>query len=201
MTRPEWLTVPNAITIARLGLAPVFLGHLVEGRTRSALVVFAIAMGSDFLDGLMARLLDQRSKLGGLLDPIADKLLVLTALWAVAFFERVPWWLVGLIAVRDGAMAIGAWVVHRKALELPTAPARLGKYATFALAVLVILALASLEVRSPLLDAYVVVMGFVSALCVVTSTAQYIARFGYLFFAPPRSRPSLDERSQRPTSP
>jgi cardiolipin synthase (CMP-forming) len=132
---------------------------------------------------------NQRSKLGGILDPVADKMLVFAALFSLALERRLPLWLLGLIAFRDGMMIIGALVVRRKNLEIPTAPTRIGKYATFAMTCLIVLALASLTTESPTVVAYVAVVGFVAALCVVVSTIQYFARFGYLFFAPRRNKP------------
>lgn len=177
---------------------PVFVLLMVTDHPRAALACFVAAMLSDALDGLLARLLNQRSKLGGVLDPVADKLLVFAALVGLLSQGRMPLWLIALVAFRDGMMIVGALVVSRKHLEIPTAPTRIGKYATFSLGAFVVLALTGAIVRSPLLDAYTAVVGFVAGLCVVISTIQYFARFGYLFFAPARSPPSDDAgRPQR----
>ncbi len=192
----ERLTIPNLITFARLGLVPVFVALLILREPLWALVVFAVAMASDAIDGLLARLLHQHSKIGALLDPVADKLLVFAGVVTLTADGRLPPWLLGLIVFRDGAMIVGAVVVKRKRLEIPTRPTRIGKYATFASTCLVVLALASLIVESPMLAAYTVVVGFIAGLCVLVSTVQYFARFGYLFFAPPRSDPSVDERKR-----
>ncbi|MFZ5470552.1 MAG: CDP-alcohol phosphatidyltransferase family protein [Myxococcota bacterium] len=192
-----WLTVPNAISLFRLVLAPVFVALLFTHHAWWALATFAVAMASDAIDGLLARLLHQQSKLGALLDPIADKLLVFAALAALTYFGRIPLWLLGLVAFRDGLMGIGALMVRWKNREIPTAPTRISKYATFASTCLVVLALASLEASSPLLDAYVAVVGFIAGLCVGVSTVQYFARFGYLWFVPPRRESSADEKKER----
>ena len=101
--------------------------------------------------------------------------------------RRVPLWLWLLILFRDGCMAVGALVVRRKRLELPAQPSRIGKYATFSLTLLVVLGLADqIAASSGLLHAYTQVVGTVAGLCVIISTVQYFARFGYLFFAPAR---------------
>lgn len=186
MARPQWLTVPNAITLVRLGLVPVFVVLHALGEPRWAAVCFAVASLSDGLDGLLARLLDQRSKLGALLDPIADKVLVFAALCTLIAERRLPIWLLGFVVFRDGWMIFGAWIVRRKNLEIPTAPSRIGKYATFTLTTLVVLSLLDQIATLPWLHAYVMAIGFVAGLCVVVSTLQYFSRFGYLFFAPPR---------------
>ena len=80
------------------------------------------------------------------------------------------------------------FVVRRKNWESPTAPTRIGKYATFTRLTLVVLALAGQSPYAPpWLLPYTSAVGWVAALCVVISTLQYFARFGYLFFVPPRS--------------
>jgi cardiolipin synthase len=183
---PNWLNVPNAITLVRLLLVPVFIALHATGEHGWALVCFIVAMASDSLDGALARLLHQQTKLGGILDPVADKLLVFTALVALVIARRLPFWVLAVVGARDLLMIIGAAVVRQKGLELPVAPTRIGKYSTFTLACLIVCALSSLTTDSPLLLAYTAVIGFIAALCVVVSTGQYFARFGYLWFAPSR---------------
>ncbi len=189
MANPAWLTIPNLITLFRLALVPVFFVLHVQGRAGWALAVFITAAVSDSIDGLLARALNQRSKLGGVLDPVADKLLVFAALASLVLERRIPFWLLGVILFRDASMIVGAFVVKRKHLEIPTAPTRIGKYATFFLICLIVLALVSEQSQSPVLAAYTVAVGFIAGLCVTISTVQYFARYGYLFFAPPRSQP------------
>ena len=139
--RLDWLTLPNVITLFRLALVPVFVAMHLTGAPLWALGCFALAALSDGIDGFLARLLNQRSKLGGILDPIADKVLILAALCTLVIEHRLPAWLLGLILVRDGWMFVGALMVRWKHLEVPTAPSRIGKYATFTLIVLVVLSL------------------------------------------------------------
>ena len=186
--RRDWLTIPNLITIGRIGMVPVFVALSLTGHTVAALWTFIVAAASDGIDGLLARLLDQRSHLGGILDPVADKALVLSALLVLVFTGKLPWWLLALVVLRDGWMVIGALMVRRKRLEIPTAPSRVGKYATLGLLTAVVLALVGQAVgKSPMLEAYTAVVGLLTGLCVAASTVQYFHRFGYLFWAPPRS--------------
>lgn len=167
---------------------PVFVALSLAGHTVAALWTFVIAAASDSIDGLLARILDQRSHLGGILDPIADKALVMSALVVLIVEGRLPWWLLGLVVFRDAWMVVGALVVRHKRLEIPTSPSRVGKYATLGLITTVVLALVSQALgQSPLLEAYTAVFGVLAGLCVASSTVQYFHRFGYLFFAPPRS--------------
>lgn len=190
MIHERWLTIPNSITFARLALIPVFVALHLLGRPGWALLTFVIAGLSDGIDGLLARLLDQRSKLGGILDPIADKLLVLSAYVTLTIEQRLPIWLLALILFRDGWMVIGFIMVRMKNLDVPTQPSRIGKYATFSLVVLVVLALWDQSTTNDVLHAYTAVWGFIAAQCVVISTLQYFARYGYLFFVPGRPPPT-----------
>jgi len=201
VTSDAWLTLPNVISFARLALVPVFVWLRVAGEPELAFTVFIVAASSDLLDGLLARLLDQRSKLGGIIDPAADKLLIFAALVTLVIDDLLPLWLLLLEGLRDSAMAIGAVVVKRRRMEIPTTPSRIGKYSTFALVITVVLALASASPRAPqVLVGYVVASAFISALCVVVSTLQYWMRFGYLIIAPERARktPSVDRQRRTP---
>jgi cardiolipin synthase len=195
--RPEWLTLPNAVSLGRLGGAPAFAALSLTGRPEAALIVFGVAAFTDVVDGLLARLLDQRSRVGALLDPVADKVLGFTGLVLLVAHHGLPAWLLGLVLVRDGLMVFGAVVVRRKRLEIPTSPSRIGKYASFTLSLAVLLALAErTSYAPPALHGYTAALGLIAALCIAISTLQYYARFGYLFFAPPR-----EPTSNRPSQP
>jgi cardiolipin synthase (CMP-forming) len=193
----DWLAVPNLITYGRLALVPVFVVLQAWNHPQAALWTFIVAMSSDLLDGVLARLLNQRTKLGALLDPIADKLLVFSALVMLVAKGPVPPWLLAIVVARDAMMAAGAMWVKFKNWEIPSQPTRIGKYATFALTCTIVLALISLTTEAPLLNAYVAVLAFIAGLCVLISTVQYFARFGYLIFVPARSRSSLEARNRR----
>ena len=187
---PDAWNVPNLLTYLRLGAVPVFVGLHLAGRPGWALVVFLVAALTDSLDGLLARILDQRTRLGAFLDPLADKLLTGAALIMLFVEGEAPLWMVLLVAFRDGSMAIGAAMVKRKGLDLPAAPSRVGKYATFALACFVVLGLMDETFTdSPLLHAWFLVAGYFTGLCVAISTAQYFLRWGHLWVAPARRAP------------
>jgi cardiolipin synthase len=180
-------TVPNVLSYLRLIAVPVFVSLHLGGRPGWALLVFLAAALTDSLDGFLARLLNQRTKLGALLDPVADKLLTGAALIMLFIEGEAPLWMVLLVAFRDGSMALGAVVVKRKGLELPTAPSRVGKYATFALACFIVLGLFDETFTdSPALHAWLLVAGYFTGLCVAISTAQYFLRWGHLWVAPAR---------------
>ena len=189
MPADAW-TVPNLLTYLRLLAVPVFVSLHLGGRPGWALVVFLGAALTDSLDGMLARLLHQQSKLGAFLDPLADKLLMGAALIVLFVENEAPLWMVVLVAFRDGAMALGAVVVRRKGLDVPAAPSRVGKYATFALACFLVIGLMDETFTdSPQLHAYHLVAGYFTGLCVAISTAQYFLRWGHLWVAPARRSP------------
>ncbi len=175
------LTLPNLLTALRLVLAPVFLWLYATGDVHHALPIFAVAAGTDLLDGLAARVLRQHSRLGEILDPIADKLLAFCALLALAWAGRVPLWLPALVVGRDVVLLAGAAVLHALgvAQRLRIIPTRAGKYATFALTALVVGQLlcdvepSLLERLSPWLAA----VGLLLAFCVLLSLLQYAGVF------------------------
>lgn len=95
-------TVPNLISMARLAGVPVFL-WLVLGPEEDgwALALLMVSGLTDFLDGYLARKLNQRSTLGALLDPIADRLYILAVVVGLALRDIVPWWLAVILPLRD----------------------------------------------------------------------------------------------------
>ena len=160
-------------------LAPVFLVHYVHGDRPRALAAFAAAAATDVLDGLVARALRQRTRLGAFLDPIADKFLAACALFALAATGRLPMWLPVLVVARDVAQLLAAAILRGAHRTIPVAPTRIGKYATFALAATVLLALASDYGGVPRPEAapFVAALALLAAECVALSFAQY-----FLFF-------------------
>lgn len=126
------LTVPNAISAARLLLVPVFAVLLMHGHDLWALAVLAVSGASDWLDGMLARTLGQQSRLGELLDPSADRLFILVTLVALAARDIVPLWLVVAIVGRD--LLLVALLAVLQAVRVGPLPVHfVGKAGTFAL--------------------------------------------------------------------
>lgn len=126
------VTVPNAISAARLVLVPVFALLLARHLDAWAFGVLAVSAASDWLDGVLARRLNQVSQLGQVLDPAADRLFILVTLFALAWRDVVPWWMVGVIVLRDVIMA-GLLVPLSRQGYGPLPVHFVGKAGTFAL--------------------------------------------------------------------
>ena len=95
------VTLPNLLSALRLLLVPVFLWLILIDENLIAFAVLAFSSFTDWLDGYLARKLNQMSRLGQLLDPAADRLFILASLLGLAITHQVPWWLVIVIVSRD----------------------------------------------------------------------------------------------------
>ena len=108
------LTVPNVLSLLRLAGVPLFLWLLLGSHHHDLLAVLVLALSglTDWLDGKLARLLNQSSRLGALLDPTVDRLYTLSTLLAFGIREILPWWLVGALLGRDLVLALAIPVLR-----------------------------------------------------------------------------------------
>ena len=168
----QLLKLPNIISLCRIGMVPIFLVLLSKDRFTPALYVFALAAATDALDGAVARWFDIRTELGAILDPFADKLMLLSALVALTFEHALPVWLLILTAIRDIVLVLGYLMISFAAGErFPVRPSISGKLTTLLLIVCVIGTLAShfgLGQR----DWYVLL--YLTGLVLVVSGIQYL---------------------------
>ena len=114
-------TIPNAIGFLRIGLIPVFLVLALEsgdGRDTTATVLFALIAAGDYLDGMVARVTGQYSRLGALLDPLTDRLLVIAAAIVAWDFELLPRWALLVLAAREAFMLLLTQIALRRGLDL-----------------------------------------------------------------------------------
>lgn len=105
------MNLPNALTLIRILIIPLFVILLISKSFHGALITFVIAGITDALDGFLARIWHQRTDLGSYLDPIADKLLLASAFITLAIMGIVPYWLTVIVISRDILIAIGFWVM------------------------------------------------------------------------------------------
>ncbi|MGH2719861.1 MAG: CDP-alcohol phosphatidyltransferase family protein [Actinomycetota bacterium] len=126
------LTIPNLISFARLCLLPVFLWVYLTGHYLAGVVILVVVGVSDFLDGFVARATGQVSVLGKLLDPLADRLVIISVLIAFGAKDTVPWLLVIFIVARDVIVMLAFAALEHKGL--PRLPVnKTGKRATASL--------------------------------------------------------------------
>jgi cardiolipin synthase len=127
------VTVPNLLSVLRLAGVPLFLYLLLGPRADGwAILVLAVGGFTDWLDGKLARLLGQYSRLGALLDPAVDRLYILAALVALGVRDVVPWWAVVALVCRDLVLGATLPVLRRRGYRTYRVT-YLGKGATFLL--------------------------------------------------------------------
>lgn len=136
--------IPNAITIARMVAAFPLLYFLMKGNAQVAFWIAMLAGLSDSLDGYLAKKYDWRTALGGLLDPIADKLLLCICFIGLTWQHAIPLWLCVLVLGRDLVIVSGAWVWWKTIGPFKPMPSWISKLTTFFQIVYVAMMLANL---------------------------------------------------------
>ena len=121
-------TVPNLICLLRMALTVPIVMWLAEGRFAQTLVLFGVAAVSDILDGYLAKTFGWTSELGKILDPLADKLLLVSVFITLAVIGLVPVWLAVIAVLRDVIIGVGAWiyqVIFGPLQGRPTVPSKI----------------------------------------------------------------------------
>ncbi|MBI5330976.1 MAG: CDP-alcohol phosphatidyltransferase family protein [Betaproteobacteria bacterium] len=183
-------TLPNLLTASRLALTPFVAWRLYLGDVEGAFWLFSLAALTDLLDGALARLLNQRSVLGAWLDPIADKVMLLTTLTMLAMTGLLPLWLWLLVVVRDAVILSGAEAYRRLTGGLDVRPTLSGKAAIALEFSLVAFILADLALALGLDDA---IPGFV----LVTAAAVAFSGLRYIWLWGGKTRAWLREHDSR----
>jgi|AP12_2_1047962.scaffolds.fasta_scaffold05299_2 cardiolipin synthase len=130
--------IPNLITVFRFLLVPPLVWLLLNDRFAAALSVFCVAGFSDGLDGYLAKRFQWTSRLGALLDPLADKLLLVASFITLGWLGWIPLWLVVLVCLRDLVIVAGAVSYHFLIEHLSADPSLISKLNTFAQILLVL---------------------------------------------------------------
>lgn len=137
---PGLKDLPNLISIARILLTLPVAYLLLQERFGEALLLFFVAGVSDALDGWLAKRFGWHSRLGSILDPLADKLLLVTSFVCLAWVEIIPFWLVAMVLGRDLIIILGALAFHLLIGRYEMAPTWISKINT-ALQIILVLAL------------------------------------------------------------
>jgi cardiolipin synthase (CMP-forming) len=141
LSRSRLRHLPNALSVLRLLMAVPIALLVVYDESVLAMTLFITAGATDGIDGWLAKRYHWQSQLGGWLDPLADKALVLSVCIALTAHGDLPYWLLGLIAIRDLVIVSGAVAFHFNYAPLHAAPTIVGKITTAALLLLVVLLL------------------------------------------------------------
>ncbi len=170
--------IPNLITALRFLMVPPTLLLLLDERYSLALLIFAIAGISDGVDGFLAKRYGWTSRLGAIMDPLADKLLLGSTFIVLAWLGDLPVWLVAAIIVRDLVIVSGGLAYHFLIGHYEMAPSLISKLTTFSQIMLVVIVLA---VYGGLLSISPVVLGGLEIAVLaltLTSGASYVWSWG-----------------------
>jgi cardiolipin synthase len=174
MLRPA--DIPNAICVLRIVLVGPAVWALVEGRYVLALLVVFVAGFSDALDGWLAKHYGWRSRLGGILDPLADKLLLTSLFVTLAFLQLIPAWLAAVVIGRDVVIVAGALTYNISIAPVEPEPSWASKLNTLAQLTCVV----SVLLEEPLasrLHPLVVATGAAVLVTSVVSGLDYVIRW------------------------
>ncbi len=125
------MNIPNILTICRILLTPVMVIFILQHRMEAAFATFLAAGLSDGLDGLLARCLKQKTEIGAILDPMADKLLLATSYISLTAVGMVPSWLAVVVISRDFIIVIGVLLLFLFKGGVEIKPSLAGKLTTF----------------------------------------------------------------------
>lgn len=124
------MNIPNLLTIFRISLVPIFVIFVIHNDLWRALIIFILAGITDGLDGFIARLLNQRTVVGAYLDPIADKMLLMSAYIGLAFKDMLPGWLSVIVVSRDIIILAGIAIISLMGRGTEIRPSIASKFTT-----------------------------------------------------------------------
>ena len=166
--------IPNLLTAARLLAAPYILYLLWTGEYRMAIVWFSIASATDVLDGFLARRFQAGSKIGALMDPVADKVLLSGSFLTLGLKGVIPWWLMAIVLGRDLLILGFAMVTLIGKLRREFPPSVWGKASTAAQIAYVLFAVGHEAAITPLIVA--TILGWISATLTLWSGVDYFIK-------------------------
>ena len=172
--------IPNLLTLARIAAVPVLILFLYEGRYGAALTVFVLAGITDGLDGWIAKRFKCVTRLGSILDPLADKILIVSTYVMLVLAGDLPFWLILLIGFRDLGIIAGVLVLNTLNGHVQMQPSLLSKVNTFLQISLVILVMVE-RIGFITLESVAEILLWFVAVTTVASAIHYV----YFWFIHP----------------
>jgi len=188
-------TLANVISVVRLMAIPVFLYLVIIDRLVIAFALLVVAVLTDFVDGMVARKMNQITKLGQFLDPFADRLFIAATAIALAIQDVVPWWFVVAVMLRDALLGVGGLVMSRYGHA--TLPVKWwGKVSTFGLLfVLPLFLLAAIVAFYGSVSLAEVLVMIAWPIAIAAVVLYWIVGFSYLFDAIAIAKKATRERA------
>lgn len=173
-TSSPWRHLPNALTGSRMLLVVPLAWSIQQARYDAALVIAAVAGLTDALDGFLAKQYNWQSWLGGILDPIADKLMLIACFVSLGMIGAHPDWLTGLVVGRDVIIVLGAIAYHNFIGRLDAQPTLLSKFTTCMQIGYVLVQLVHLSSLAHLSESLLTGLIWLTAACTLASGIQYV---------------------------
>jgi cardiolipin synthase len=170
----EVLNIPNTFTITRIVIIPVFITAIIYKRYDYALYLFVIAAITDILDGLFARIKNQKTALGTFLDPVADKFLIVTSFVILATYGWIPKWLAITVISRDVIVVTGWFLLYLVTGTSRVEPSILGKATIWIKSIFIAYVLIEMNFLS--ISVIHNILRWVTAGVTITSGLHYIYR-------------------------
>jgi cardiolipin synthase len=172
-------TIPNLLSVLRMGLVPLFIIAVLDGQPLRALILFVVAGVTDTLDGFIARFAKQQSLLGAYIDPIADKMLLTSAYVVLSVPSlnqgvQIPVWITVLVIARDVLILVMALILYLAAAIRPLRPSVLSKINTSVQVAAVVVVLVSALL--PHLEPLATTLLYLVAVLTVSSGLDYVYR-------------------------
>ena len=177
------MNLPNLLSLLRIILTPLFIIFLFSDDRLLALIIFAVAAITDAYDGHLARKYNQITPQGKFLDPLADKVLVLSAFFSFAFIGIIDFWMVGIITFRDMFITGLRWIISNKGFEFVTS--KLSKYKTAFQLIIIILTLIFLTLESFNMESFIPTVNLIKQYKIIYMltlfTAIFTAYTGFIY--------------------
>ena len=177
------MNLPNLLSLLRIILTPLFIIFLFSDDRLLALIIFAVAAITDAYDGHLARKYNQITTQGKFLDPLADKILVLSAFFSFAFIGIIDFWMVGIISFRDMFITGLRWIISNKGFDFVTS--KLSKYKTAFQLTIIILTLIFLTLESFNMELFIPIVNLIKQYKIIYMltlfTAIFTAYTGFIY--------------------
>ena len=168
------VNIPNTITLIRILLVPLFIIYLQKHLFMLSLIVFIVAAISDGLDGMFARFFNQRTSLGAYLDPIADKMLLVSAFITLSIQGIIPFWLSVIVISRDILIMTGVLICTMTEIKVKIQPSMISKFTTVAQLFTIFISLLYQIISPALSTNWTHALYGVTSILTITSGLHYI---------------------------
>ncbi len=175
MTRQD---IPNIISWLRIGLTFPVIWFLFAGQFATAMILFALASVSDALDGFLAKRYQWQSRFGSILDPLADKLLLVSSFIALTSLGLLPAWLLWAVLARDTLIVAGGWLYHCYLGQFDLIPLWSSRINTTLQMIIVLLVITQQYFMLPELVAVIDIVVWLVLASVINSGTEYIVVWG-----------------------